>query len=490
MASGGLRVDGVDVLSLTTTETYAEYSVELELSAGEVELAVFFENDSLCDGQGDRNFYIDWLALEGLTWLGESTAGEAEARAWIADMGGRAHRRPLSEDQVDAYYALFLQGPDLVGSGDDFADGVRLVMGAMLQSPWFLYRTELGTELDDSGGIPLDGYELAAKLSFALWNAPPDDTLWAAADTLTDPEVLREQARRLLADPRAEAVLDDFHGQLYNLDATGDLVREDFEGWEDGMGADLREETERFLRTLILEEQGGVHELYGASWSMLNPRLAGLYGVSGPEEGWAQVELPPEQRAGLLTQGSFLAPRADSHDPSPIQRGVFINRTVLCQDLPDPPDNATGLPPLQEGATNRERVEAHTGEGTCGGSCHAYLINPPGFAFENYDAVGAWRVSDNGQPVDASGEFYFSDGPASWTTGPELAGLIAGHPDAHGCYAWRWLSWTHARPPTEADRERIAPLVQASVEGLPITELLVELVASESFRYRAAEEAE
>ncbi|MCB9797699.1 MAG: DUF1592 domain-containing protein, partial [Alphaproteobacteria bacterium] len=338
----------------------------------------------------------------------------------------------------------------------------------------------------------LDDYEVAAKLAFALWNGPPDDTLRAAAEAgeLHTREQVQEQARRLLADPRAEAVLDDFHGQLYGLDATGDLVREDFPDWQEGMGEDLREETERFLKELILRQDGSVTELYGADWSVLNARLAALYGVAGPAEGWDIVQLPAAQRAGLLTQGSFLVPRADSQNPSPIQRGVFVNRKVLCVDLPDPPDNATGLPPLEEGSTNRQRVEAHTGEGTCGGSCHSLMINPPGFAFESYDAVGAWRDTDNGQPVDASGLFYLSEGPVSWTTAPELLTQLSTHPDAHGCYAWRWLSWTHARPPTDADRARIEPLVQASVEGLPISELLVELVSSEDFLSRRDEEEE
>ncbi|HHO53333.1 MAG TPA: DUF1595 domain-containing protein, partial [Deltaproteobacteria bacterium] len=211
LASATLGVDGA-VLLTTDVTAIASPSAEIievavELGAGSHTVSVGFLNDFYNAYTGeDRNLLVDWLAVEGVgSVLGPSSAGPAEARAWIETFGLRAHRRPLSDDEIASYQGLFELGPELVGSGDDFADGVQLVLSAMLQSPYFLYRTELSDAPLPDGSIPLDGYEIASRLSFALWNTMPDAELFdAVADGALDTEAgVRAIAEEMISDPRA-----------------------------------------------------------------------------------------------------------------------------------------------------------------------------------------------------------------------------------------------------------------------------------------------
>ena len=149
--------------------------------------------------------------------------------------------------------------------------------------------------------------------------------------------------------------------------------------------------------------------------------LAAIYGTD-ESPGWIQRDLDPTQRAGLLTLSGFLTQKAENMQSDPIHRGVFINEALLCTSLPPPPDNVSGLPEMLPGMTNRERVEAHTGVGTCGEGCHSLLINPPGFAFENYEGLGRYRTEDNGQPVDSSGALYIDGMEQTFDNGIDLYG--------------------------------------------------------------------
>jgi hypothetical protein len=228
-----------------------------------------------------------------------------------------------------------------------------------------------------------------------------------------------------------------------------------------------------------------------ADYTVANRSIAALYGAEGPadDDTWEEVPLDPTQRSGLLTQAWFLAVNADSTTPSIIHRGLFVNRRVLCVVLPDPPPEATPLPAPAEGETNRERVEAHTGVGTCGESCHATRINPPGYALEQYDALGRFRETDAGRPVDAASSFPFTTGIESWVAGVDFAQLVADHPDTHRCYTTHWLEYLLSRAALPEDADRVAPLAEASAAGASVQELMIEVLSSDSFRYRADEEA-
>lgn len=453
-------------------------STTVDISQGQHTLAVAFTNDCWNPDLGyDRNLRVDWLSVESYSVLGESSATQQDAKDWIAHFGRRAFRRPLSEDEIDFWQDLFTQAPLLFASGDDFADGVRLVIQAMLQMPDFLYRIETA-EYDEE----LNAHELAEKLSYTLCNAPPDEQLAILADDGSVIDNLEQQTNRLLAQPCSRDTLLDFHRQILLWDNYVHNFSSD-EMWSAELNTMMIEEVKAFVDHAIFEEDGGLHELLTANYTIANHDIAALYGEQGTTD-FAKIELDPTQRAGLLTLSGFLTQQSDAIQSNPIHRGVFVADHILCATLPVPPDDITGLPAQQEGVTNRERVEAHTGEGTCGEGCHSALINPLGFGLENYDHLGRYRELDNGQPVNAADSYPFSDGPKSWITGIEMIHTIANSPQAHGCYAKHLFSFIHGRNPLETDHPYLEMLTESSLQGASTTDLLLETVLSPRFYRR------
>jgi len=499
LANATLSVDGLEQLTAdVVSETSGApdiFEVTLDLTAGPHTVSVSFNNDYYDAKAGaDRNLRVDYFEVEGESrTLGESTAGDAERDAWLTDIGRRAFRRPLTASELDAYRTIFDLGPELVASGDAFADGVRVVLEALLQSPHFLYRVEQSTETDGGDRIPLSSYELASKLSYALWSTMPDDELFAlAADgTLTEPAVLAAQAERLLADPRAVPTIDAFHDHLLHIDNYENIYKDPdaFPQWDPAMNAWMMTEAELFTRHMVTDGHG-VHTMYTAPYTWLNDGLAPVYGVPGPGgDAFQRVDLDPAERAGLLTLSGFLAVHADPHQPGSIHRGVFVDLELLCIAMPPPPDDITPLPPVDPNTTNRMRVDTHTGEGTCGEVCHGSLINPVGFAFEGYDAMGMYRTEDNGFPVDASGTFRFDEGDQSWADAIDFASIVADSDQAHRCYVQSWLEYLHGRANHEVDDGLVRFLGQRSrLEDRPIQQLIIDVVTSDGFRHRTDEE--
>lgn len=419
-----------------------------------------------------------------------------DPRAWVEWFGLRAHRRPLTTEQVDAYVALHALGAEAYPGMDPFAAGVRIVLEAMLQSPHFLYRMEL-SNVRDGDVIALDDWEIASRLSYALWDTMPDEELFRAARAgeLRSEEGIRAQAMRMLMDRRAEGTILSFHRQLLRTDAYRDVSRSTtlFPEFDEGLRESMVNETHAFVRYVIFEENGGLARLLTAPFSFVDARLARVYGISGdfgdvPE----RTELDPTRRAGLLTQIGFLAVNATATEPDAIHRGVFVNHRILCAALPPPPMMVPPLPPDETGTmTMRERIDRHTGPGTCGASCHGTMINPIGFAFEHYDALGRWRDQDRGRPVDASGTYDFGGERMSYDGAVELANVIADTAMAHGCYVRHWVEYAYGRAVGPEDRALIARVAGRSLEeDLSVRDILVELVASQAFRTRSVRELE
>ncbi|UJR79427.1 DUF1592 domain-containing protein [Sandaracinus amylolyticus] len=419
-----------------------------------------------------------------------------DARRFVEGFGLRAHRRPLTADEVDGYVALFARGATAYPEMDTFAGGVRVVLEAMLQSPYFLYRVELSTERDGDV-IPLSSYEIASRLSYALWDTMPDDALFEAArgDSLRGEEGIREQAARLLADDNAADTVAAFHYQLLDMTKYEDVSRSTmlFPEFTESMRASMVNETQSFVRHVIFEENGGFSRLMTAPYTFVDAELATVYGLDGTyDDAMERVDLDPAQRGGLLTQIGFLAAHSSSTDPDAIHRGVFVNHRILCAPLPPPPMMVPPLPADETGAlTMRERIDAHTGPGTCGAGCHGTMINPIGFAFEHYDALGRWRDQDHGQPVDASAEYTFDGTIVDYEDAVALSGVIAEQPMAHRCYVRHWLEYAYGRPPSARDNPVLSRVGSASIQDdLSVQEILVELVASQGFRTRSTTELE
>lgn len=427
-------------------------------------------------------------AMARLTPADAPADGAARARAFIAAFGKRAFRRPLTDAEVTSHLALYDQGPALYPGSDRFTAGASLVIQAMLQSPYFLYRTELGAGAG-AGKVPLTDYEVSAKLAFALTNTMPDDELFAAAAAgqLHDAASVTAQAKRLFEGPRGTAGINNFNFQVYRLGTYDGITREAsaFPDFTPNTPAAMRSEALAFFDWLFRQGHG-VKEFYTAPVGFVSAPLAPLYGVPAPAgDTPTRVELDPKQRSGLLTQVGFLSSYATGNDPDIIHRGVFIATRLLCLELPPPSPKATPLIELQPNMTNRERVELTTGKGTCGEACHAALFNPLGYAFENYDAIGKYRTTDHGKPVDTADRYSLDGQLRSFSNGVELSHLLGEAKQVHSCYVQNMLSYLHGRLLVDEDRPLIDYYARLSRAGMvSLRDLELDIVTSEAFLNR------
>ena len=413
----------------------------------------------------------------------------ADARTWISGFGLRAFRRPLTDNEVERYSQVFTSAPTKFPTLDPFKAGVRLVVQSMLQSPYFLYRAELSA--DKVGiGFPLNGYEVASRLSYLLWNTMPDQELFDAARTgkLLTTDGVREEAARLFDDPRTQAQFRRFHYQAFKVSDYGDLDKSTtvFPNWKHELGGMMQEEALRFLDDIV-KNDGGVTELLTSTKAFVNGDLAKVYGVSGTfGTDYQEVQLDPSVRAGLLTRAGFLAKNATLTESDPIHRGVFINLDIICRPITAPPNIPDNL--MKTGNTTREKVDSVTGEGTCGEGCHHTIINPLGFAFEEFDAIGAYRTTDNGYPVNTADKYAFPDGRVlEYQNAVELSQQLAASPEVHACYSRQLLEYILGRDLQQVDQVIVSDMANRSLKDkLSIKELLLSTVTSNTFRARTA----
>ncbi len=387
-----------------------------------------------------------------------SATTDACAKQFISTFGARAFRRPLSDPEQAAYLALFKQADAFIDGTDPFAKGVQVTVEAMLQSPHFLYRVELAEQAPTDGLVPLSGYEMASRLSYLLWNSMPDAALFdaAAKGALSDEAQLTAQAQRLLDDPRAQTVVDDFHRQFLELSKDYNLNRDPtlYPNFSAAVSPMMEQETLRFIRQLIFVDQAPFAALYTAPYSFVNKELAALYKVSGTFSSteYTKVTLDPTQRRGLLTQIGFLASHAYARTDSPIHRGVFIVRKVLGLPQGDPPPGIDfTLPPIGSGEikTTRQQVTAKTSPAGCA-TCHD-RINSLGFAFEHYDAVGQYRTQENNVDVDSSGTMTLGDQPVAYQNALDFTTAVSTSAEARISYATNWLRFGYQRVDTSDD---------------------------------------
>jgi hypothetical protein len=409
-------------------------------------------------------------------------------RLFVESLGRRALRRPLQGEEVDLYVEMF----DPEATEGDFYEGVRLVVRSLLMAPEFLYRAELGEPRED-GLYRLTGYETASALSYGLWGTMPDDELLdaAAAGELDDAEGIEAQARRLLDHPRGRVQVDEFFTQWLGTGALL-LANKDAQIYP-GFTGELREamaaEQEAFVQHVMFEGSATLEELLTADYVLVNDTLAAFYGLPLPgSDVPVRVELPAgSQRGGLLTLGSVLASHAHPNESSPVKRGVFVRERLLCQELPSPPEDVDATPPqLDPEATTRERFGQHSADPACRG-CHQ-LIDPLGFGFESYDGVGAFRATENGKPIDATGEVIQLevgadpmpfDGPA------ELAAILAEGRTTNACAVHHWVRFSSGREPTAQDECTIETVADRLVEnGGDLHEMFIDLVRLDAFVLR------
>ena len=410
---------------------------------------------------------------------------------FIQQFGAKAFRRPLTADELTDF-TTFFEGER---ANSNFQGAVQLTTETFLQSPQFLYRLELGDPATAAADrIKLTSYEIASRLSYLMWGSAPDDTLMAAAaaNGLDDATAREAQVRRLLADPRAGAMMVEFHRQWLAFDQLSAEPKDPatYPQYDATLEAAIRQESDRFVTKVMWQGPGTLAAFLTSTDTQVNAPLAALYGVPAPTStsGWADVTLDPSQRAGFLTRANFLAGRAHQLEGSPPLRSVFIRNRLLCLPPLMPPANADlSEPKATAGAmaqTNRQLFEARVAPAACAG-CHA-IINPMGYGLENYDAIGAYRTTDDGLPVDASGAIIGSgdvDGP--FTGGVQLSQKLAQSKTVAACATSTWYSYAVGRDLATADTCRVAKLNLAlSTAGGDVREMLVAIATSPEFIYR------
>lgn len=417
---------------------------------------------------------------------GDAACGEA----FIASFGRRAFRRALSTDErarlEEVFHASLL-------ADDDLATALRSVIESILQSPSFLYRFEIGEgEADADGTVALTGYEMATRLSFFLWASVPDEELLAAAEagTLATPEGLRAEAERMLADPRARRGLSTFFRQWLRLDRllTTDKLAEVYPEFDDALVADLIQGTLELASYVTFDSPiGDLEELFTADIAAVSARTAPLYGVTSPvASGLALVPTPAAERAGILTEPAVLAAFAKPDQSSPVARGLFVREALLCQALPSPPEGVLiETPALDPTLTTRERFAQHSADPSCAG-CHK-LIDPVGFAFEGYDGIGRFRATENGFPIDTTGEvFGAGDASGPITGAPDLAAKLVASEVGQRCFVTQLTRYALGHTVTEADACGVEATAVAIGPDTPIREILLTLVTRPAFLRRPA----
>ncbi len=424
--------------------------------------------------------------------LPPDTGSELErARVFITVFGERAFRRPLDPSEIDSYARLFELGKDAYDDASGFTAGIRMLLEAFLRSPFFLYRVESSTAVSGAT-IPLSGHELAQRLSFLLTNTIPDDELLAAARNgqLTRPDDVRQHALRLLAAPSAGDAVVGFHDQLLEFEKFENINPSPriYPDLPESFAESVRESSRLFIEDLVLAQSGNFQALMTSNEAFVNEDLAAVYGLTGNfGSEFVKVSLPASERRGILNQVGFLAANATSINPDPIHRGVFVATRVLCQRIAAPPDGVPPLPPIENG-TNREIVANHTESSPVCQACHGTVINPLGFAFENYDAAGAYRTTDNGQAVDASVAPRIDGQQLALDNSVELAEALGQSRQAHECFSSHLVEYAFGRRRERLDEPLVSALTQASLEGAPIVELLVRIAESPAFLSRSTEE--
>lgn len=414
-----------------------------------------------------------------------SVPATACATKFIDAFGRRAYRRPLEPAERASLLSIF---NDKVKRAD-YAHAIQLVIAAILESPNFLYRLE---PLPSEAGAklrPLNGYEIATRLSYFIWASTPDTELLDAAATgkLSTAQDIERAARRLLKDPRAVDGIRSFHRQWLDLRELDTKSKDPilYPAFAPELKTAMVEETLRFAAHAVLEGGDVVTTLLTSNKTFVNGALAKLYGVPAPtEDGYVLVSLPARERAGLLTQASVMAVLASAEEASPILRGKFVREKLLCETIPPPPANVDVRPPkFDPKRTKKERFAQHRTDPTCA-FCHQ-LMDPTGFVFEHYDAIGAWRTVDGAFPVDAVGALSGTDdadGPFDGAVA--LATSLARSKQVRRCVATQWFRAALGRPDRPEDKASLDSAYQTFASaGFDVRELIVGIARSDAFRH-------
>ncbi|QDV85134.1 DUF1592 domain-containing protein [Planctomycetes bacterium TBK1r] len=408
----------------------------------------------------------------------------AVARENVRQFASRAFRRPITEDESERLFAIMRNAFQRGAPRDEI---FQTIVAAILIHPNFLFRVEQDPDPDDEDGIrALDGYELATRLSYFLWSSMPDERLFelAASGELTNKEVLSAEAKRMLADPKSRALVDNFAGQWLQLRDVSLLMPDPvrFPDFDEPLRQAMRRETETFFEQLIRQDRS-VLEFLDADYTYVNERLARHYGIDSIQgDSFQQVSLPAGRR-GVLTHSSILMLTSNPTRTSPVKRGKWILENFLAEPPPPPPAD---VPDLEEGGevlgSLREQMEQHRANESCA-VCHRKM-DALGFGMENFDAVGAYRERDGAYKIDASGEL---PGGVGFDGADELMQILVQEKRQQfcKCLASKLLTYALGRGLTSYDRCTVnSALAAMENDGYRFSSLVQAIVTSDPFTMR------
>lgn len=432
------------------------------------------------------------LAASDVTKILPCSAANATEEAscgtkFIETFGKQAFRRPLSSVEKTRFGTFLKDASTKWG----FPVAIRMVTEAFLQSPSFLYRLETGGKAI-TGGVALDGYEVASRLSYLITDSMPDADLMAAADAgqLSTAAQVQEQARRLMKSAQAREAVASFHAQWLRFEKMDKLMKapDVYPTFNADMANTLKEATTRYVDRMFWDEGHTLQSFLTDNHAYVNSTLAPIYGTSttGSELVWTEVD--SRQRSGILTQAGLMAGLAHERNDAPVLRGIFVLDRLLCQPPPAAPAGInTTLPPLTESAkqTTRQQLEASHSTPVCAG-CHK-AIDGIGFGFGNFDALGKYRTKEFDLDVDASGEFVdTADIDGKFDGAADMGKKLASSKQVNACVATQWLGYALAVRRENLDPCMTDPLIKTleNANG-DLRELVVALVGSDAFRHRS-----
>ena len=421
---------------------------------------------------------------------GSSEAAEERcARQILTGLARRAYRRPATEADVATLMRFYEAGRAERG----FEGGIQKAVERLLVAPEFLFRVERDpVDVAAGAAYRLTDLELASRLSFFLWSGIPDDELLAVAEAgrLSEPDELERQVRRMLADRRAAALVDNFASQWLQLRRIRGVAPDAdiFYDFDENLRADMERETTLFLRSQLREDRG-LLELLTADYTFVNERLARHYGIPGVYgERFRRVAVDPAQRGGLLGHASLLTLTAYPNRTSPVLRGKWVLDNVLGMPPPEPPADVPALEENHGGRavlSMRDRMEQHRANPACA-SCHR-MMDPPGFVLENYDAIGRWRdVDEAGSPVDTAGAL--ADGTRVDTPAAFREALTAYDVSVVRTVTEKLLGYAIGRTAEHYDQPAVRRIVAAAEpQGYRWSSIVLGIVNSVPFQMRSAE---
>jgi len=524
LAKMEFRLDGkaVKTFEVKGRRDAKTYEYRLTVKPGRKTFAAAFTNDyynprARRRRDRDRNLHVRFLEVRGPIGVRISKPHEIHKRLLFTQPGPdksvkqaaeeilskflrRAFRRPVTDDEVAKYVALVEL---VVQKGDSFERGMQVALQAVLISPHFLFRIESHRDPNDPNKTrPLNDHELATRLSYFLWSSMPDDRLFRLADEgkLHRPDVMEQEVRRMLKDPKSEALVENFASQWLNLRILEEVTPDpkQFGSFNEKLRDDMRRETELFFRD-VMRNNRSILDFLDGRFTFLNERLARHYGIPDVKgETFRRVEFRKAsrkasasgvQRAGVLTHASILTITSNPTRTSPVKRGKWILENIFDQPPPPPPPNVPELDEKKIAAGDlslRKQLEIHRKNPVCA-SCHT-TMDALGFGFENFDAVGRWREKDGKIPVDASGEL---PGGEKFTGPLELVKVLRKRKDEFArCFAKKLLTFALGRGLEYYDKCAVDSIAAAAAkDDYRFTTFVLEIVNSDPFLIRRSDGA-